>query len=863
MADKRRTEKRHATGITCRIRQDSVSLSHEVHRNGGMKGLAWAVAVLVASASYGQDGGGRSVHKMFLDQYREWEREHAEFFRPAAPGQVSVSIPLRPRASSLRKEIFGYMPYWWLGQAGKIDYSLLSTISYFSVEIDGNGDIVNDHGWSSSATVASLVNAAHTAGVRVVLCMTNFTSTEISSIVRTPTVKKKVIDNLYTLVSSRNGDGVNIDFENIPSGNRDSITSFMRDLAEKFHTGLPASHVSCAPTDYDFRQGDWDVKEISKFTEVLFMQGYGYGWSTAPIAEPVGLLPNGTYWGSINITTFINAVLAAQPDTTRIVLGLPHFGYDWPTESALVKARTTGSGTAFYYPDALLKVDDYGRQWDAAAANPWYRYQVGTQWHQGWYDDAESMTQKYQFAETMKLGGVGMWSLGMDQANHDIWDALTPYATGSPSKGAPRMPRIASLTSASSPTEGRVTFRWFSTGQASVKGYRLFMSRNGTVWDLLKDEDTVTSSLQAYVIGGLDLDSTYYFKCVAVDSSRTRVSDTSDTYAVRTGVKTRYLIVDGFDRYGGSGSWQKPQHDFVRYYADPLASADRTFDVAANEAVAAGNISLAGYAAVVWFVGDESSANRTFNTTEQNVVKSYLEGGGRMFVTGSEIAYELTGKANANPSDKAFFAEYLKAGWGGDKAEGTAVSGINGSIFEGLTASFGQTYPEDYPDYIMPTAGAVACLQYTPSQIAGLQFTGTFGSSSKEGKLVYFGFPFETIGSLAERTSLMKAIVSYFESAVDVAGNKPDLPRRYSLDQNYPNPFNPATRLRFSIADEQFVSLRISDALGRGVADLVDRDLKPGEYTVAWNAAGVGSGVYFYTLRAGNFAQTKKMIVVK
>ena len=801
---------------------------------------------------------------MFLNQHTSWQKDHSEYFQPAT-GEFAVVKPLQPKITPLRKEVFGYMPYWMLAQVNNIDYSLLSTIAYFDVEINGNGDVTTDQGWSSSFSVITLINNAHAAGVRVVLCMTNFTASQISAIVNTPSIKKKVIDNLYSLVSAKNGDGVNIDFENIPSGNRDSVTSFMRDLATKFHTDRPGSHVSCAPTDYDFRQGDWDVKEISKFTDVIFMQGYGYGWSTAPIAEPVGLLPTGTYWGSTNITTLINGVLATGPDTSRIILGLPHFGYDWPTNSSSVKASTTGSGTAVVYPDALLKIDDYGRQWDVPAMNPWYRYQVGTQWHQGWYDDAESMSKKYQFAEDKKLGGVGMWSLGMDQTNHDIWDALTPYATGNPPIAVPHLPRIASMTDASSPTEGKIVFRWFSTGQSFVKGYRLFMSKDGTVWSQapFKNESTITASLTDYTIGGLGLDSSYYFKFVAVDSSGSHASDTSDTYGVRTGTKKRYLIVDGFDRYGGSGSWQKPQHDFVRYYGDALAGSDRTFDAAANEAVAAGNINLNTYSGVIWFLGDESTANRTFNSTEQNVVKAYLEGGGRLFVTGSEIAYELIGRSAADANDKLFFTNYFKATWGGDQATGSTASGVSGNIFAGISATFGQTYPEDYPDYFVPAGGALTNLLYTVTQVAGLNYFGTFGSSTKAGALVYFGFPFETISSLTQRTSLMGAIVNYFETITSVSDPATAVPGRLSLEQNFPNPFNPVTDIQFAIARDEFVSLAIYDVLGKEVAWLVDERRSAGTYSVRWDASNFPSGVYFYRLKAGEFADVKKLVLTK
>lgn len=86
---------------------------------------------------------------------------------------------------------------------------------------------------------------------------------------------------------------------------------------------------------------------------------------------------------------------------------------------------------------------------------------------------------------------------------------------------------------------------------------------------------------------------------------------------------------------------------------------------------------------------------------------------------------------------------------------------------------------------------------------------------------------------------------------------------RYSLDQNYPNPFNPATRLSFTIADKRFVSLKIYDELGKEVADLISTTMNPGSYSVRWDAQGLPSGVYFYQLRAGQFVQARKLVLLK
>lgn len=90
-----------------------------------------------------------------------------------------------------------------------------------------------------------------------------------------------------------------------------------------------------------------------------------------------------------------------------------------------------------------------------------------------------------------------------------------------------------------------------------------------------------------------------------------------------------------------------------------------------------------------------------------------------------------------------------------------------------------------------------------------------------------------------------------------------DIPASFALFQNYPNPFNPSTTIQFHIANRELVSLTVFDILGREVSMLVNEHLAPGVYSVKWNAAQLSSGVYFYRLQAGNFVQTKKLLLQK
>ncbi len=85
----------------------------------------------------------------------------------------------------------------------------------------------------------------------------------------------------------------------------------------------------------------------------------------------------------------------------------------------------------------------------------------------------------------------------------------------------------------------------------------------------------------------------------------------------------------------------------------------------------------------------------------------------------------------------------------------------------------------------------------------------------------------------------------------------------FSLNQNYPNPFNPSTRISYSIQKAGLVTLKIYDILGREVVTLVKGFQQPNSYSVSFNAAGLASGIYFYKLKAGDFVQTRKMMLLK
>jgi len=106
-------------------------------------------------------------------------------------------------------------------------------------------------------------------------------------------------------------------------------------------------------------------------------------------------------------------------------------------------------------------------------------------------------------------------------------------------------------------------------------------------------------------------------------------------------------------------------------------------------------------------------------------------------------------------------------------------------------------------------------------------------------------------------------LLSVYNYIIMDVGKKQYYPTNFFLSQNYPNPFNPTTTINYSVPKSGFVTIKVYDVLGREVTTLVIENKPIGNYSVQFNAAKLTSGVYYYRIQAGDFVQTKKLILLK
>jgi Secretion system C-terminal sorting domain len=103
----------------------------------------------------------------------------------------------------------------------------------------------------------------------------------------------------------------------------------------------------------------------------------------------------------------------------------------------------------------------------------------------------------------------------------------------------------------------------------------------------------------------------------------------------------------------------------------------------------------------------------------------------------------------------------------------------------------------------------------------------------------------------------------FHDFLVGVVSSNNSIPNSYNLEQNFPNPFNPSTKIKFGLMKPGFTSLKIYDALGREVSNLVNNILPAGAYEIEFNASDYSSGIYYYKIISGEFQDTRKMILTK
>jgi len=326
--------------------------------------------------------------------------------------------------------------------------------------------------------------------------------------------------------------------------------------------------------------------------------------------------------------------------------------------------------------------------------------------------------------------------------------------------------------------------------------------------------------------------------------------------------------------------------DYETYLIPAIVYSARTYvhlDVNSSEILPSAALRFfSPSTSVVWFTGDADSS--TLSQDDQDSLSSFLERGGKLFLTGQNIAEELTSL------ESTFLSDYLHTQWVDNlesdivEVRGDSIDPLGRELVPMFTNDAGGADNQTSRDILRALPGANEAVHYIPygadslvQDIAAVWTVGPVPGS----RVVFFGFGLEAGGPHHPRNMNMRSVLDWLDgiTAIDESDGEEEsgMPRNFSLSQNYPNPFNPSTTITFEIPDPEQgktgaekirTELSIFDIRGKLVKVMLDESLPAGRYQVTWDGrngsrAVVSSGIYFYRIRTDSFISTRKMTLVK
>jgi len=335
--------------------------------------------------------------------------------------------------------------------------------------------------------------------------------------------------------------------------------------------------------------------------------------------------------------------------------------------------------------------------------------------------------------------------------------------------------------------------------------------------------------------------------------------------------------------------------DYRSYYTSALDSLNNIYDTCTAQA--SPSFSFNKYKYLIWYTGDHKT--NLFSKAQVESLMSFLDNGGGLFLTSQDAVEVLSN--SYDPGDTLFLKNYLHVGYDGNCGRLMVVGQTGDEVGDNLHVVPNYAVSnQTSQDNLVPDPEADIVLSYTMSNssgwwtptdsVAGTKF------QNRGFKVVVFGFGFESMrtdgglfhGEYCSKPHLvMQKVLNWLSGSSEVSDwgdESASLPKAFELYQNYPNPFNSATSIHYTVGSKQtkavdsgqwtvgssphHVSLKIYNILGQLVKTLVNEEKLEGNYSVVWDGKDqseneVSSGIYFYQLKTGEYAEVKKMLMLK
>ncbi|MDZ7268351.1 MAG: Omp28-related outer membrane protein [candidate division KSB1 bacterium] len=320
--------------------------------------------------------------------------------------------------------------------------------------------------------------------------------------------------------------------------------------------------------------------------------------------------------------------------------------------------------------------------------------------------------------------------------------------------------------------------------------------------------------------------------------------------------------------------------NYESFMMSPLEQSGQKYGVISSRLLPPAGDDLYSFQSIFWMT---ALSRPGLTPAEQEQLKAYLDHGGRLYLNGLDLAYQLGDSTSRyySAASREFLTKYLHAAYVQRNGTPAVVEGIAGDpiseslpllfLTGGTGASTVNPDQDRFANQITPAgpySHAIFNFFQMPQAFAGIRAVhyGTHGT----GRVVFTTFGFETIDGAQDRKLLFDKIAAWLALPTGVAApGEAGQVYHFELAANYPNPFNPETRIVYTLPTgaRALATLVVISQLGQTVRTLVEQEQGGGRYQVTWDGRDdrgqrVRSGVYFYRLRHGNLQEARKMVLL-
>jgi spore germination protein YaaH len=349
-----------------------------------------------------------------------------------------------------KKVVYGFFPYWNLKYASELNIQSLTHFAYFAIDLKEDGTlnkkinlIESEPGWNKlkSKETGMLLYQSKLLGQKTVITITAMEPETIEGILNSPENIKTAVSSIMGVYKDFGFDDINVDFEYVNDGNQ-SLRANFTDFIQELHSACVGFKSHCQ-IDIDIFASAvetprlWDLKQLEPVTDRFIVMAYDYYRKTSPQAGPVAPIKGKC---STPFTTEVDCLekdiithisqISKQIPSTKIILGIPFYGYEWQTASKDFLANTypgTGALATYQRIQTLFqdpKISSLSAQWSTSTLSPYFTYEEDGNIYQIHFENAQSIEQKIKLVESADLGGVAIWALGYEGVSQDLWTPI-------------------------------------------------------------------------------------------------------------------------------------------------------------------------------------------------------------------------------------------------------------------------------------------------------------------------------------------------------------------------------------------------------------------------------------------------------